>query len=176
MPVLNSSKSDAENAADIIRDAGGKVVGKTRLQKVAYLLEISGLGCGFSFEYRHYGPFSEDLANAVVTAQIADLITEDERTAWWGGSYSIFKIISGSANFNINAARKRILELGMKANPISLELAATAAFLANEGDSDPWAETSKRKPEKAEKWLNEAKDLYATLKSVKNLPKQLPSI
>jgi uncharacterized protein YwgA len=176
MPVLNSSKSDAENAADIIRDAGGRVVGKTRLQKVVYLLELSGLGCGFSFEYRHYGPFSEDLANAVVTAQIADLITEEEHTASWGGSYSIFKIMSGSANSNVNAARKRILELGMEANPISLELAATAAYLADEGDSDPWAETSRRKPEKAEKWLNDAKTLYTTLRLVKNVPKQLPSI
>jgi uncharacterized protein YwgA len=175
MPVLNGNKSDAENAADIIRDAGGKVVGKTRLQKMTYLLEISGLGCGFFFEYRHYGPFSEELANAVVTAQIADLLTEEEHTAWWGGSYSIFKVRSGTANSNARGARKQILELGMKANPISLELAATAAFLSKEGESDPWEETKRRKPEKADKWLNEARDLYAKLRTVK-APQPLPAI
>ncbi|MGP8269222.1 MAG: hypothetical protein ACLQLH_04075 [Terracidiphilus sp.] len=176
MPVLNRSKSDAENAADIIRDAGGKIVGKTRLQKIAYLLEISELGCGFSFEYRHYGPFSEDLANAVVIAQFADLITEEDHTASWGGSYSIFRTKSGPTNSNINPARKRILELGMEANPISLELAATAAFLAKEGNSDAWEETRRRKPEKAKKWLKEARVLFASLKSVKNIPNKWPSI
>ncbi len=175
MPALNWNKSEAIKAADIIRDAGGKVVGKTRLQKMAYLLEMSGLGCGFSFEYRHYGPFSEDLANAVVIAQIADLIAEEEHTAWWGGSYSVFKTISEPAISNVNAARKRILELGMEANPISLELAATAAFLAKEGGSDPWEETRRRKPEKAQKCMADAKDLYAKLRTVKS-PKPMPAI
>lgn len=176
MPVLKSSKSDADKAADIIRDAGGKVVGRTRLQKIAYLLEISGLGSGFSFEYRHYGPFSEELANAVVIAQFADLITEEEHTASWGGSYSIFRTKLGPKDSNLHPARRRILELGMEANPISLELAATAAFLAKEGSSDAWAETRRRKPEKAEKWLKDAKALFATLRLVENIPKRLPSI
>ena len=57
-------KRDIDKVADIIRDAGGKVVGRTRLQKLGYLLELSGLGDGFSFEYRHYGPYSEELAAA----------------------------------------------------------------------------------------------------------------
>lgn len=175
MPVLNRNKSVEENAADIIRDAGGKVVGKTRLQKMAYLLEISGLGTGFSFEYRHYGPFSEELANAVVIAQIADLITEEEHTALWGGSYSIFKSTSDSANDTVNELRKQVLELGMAANPISLELAATAAFLAKEGDSDPWAETEKRKPEKAAKFLADAQALYRNLKLIAT-PIPMPGI
>ncbi|MGB8259536.1 MAG: hypothetical protein WCE75_04265 [Terracidiphilus sp.] len=176
MPVLKSNKSIADMAADIIRDAGGRVVGRTRLQKMAYLLEICGLGSGFSFEYRHYGPFSEELANAIVSAQITDLITEEERTALWGGSYSIFKATSESGNPDVNAARKRILELGKEANPISLELAATAAFLAIEGERDPWEETKRRKPEKADKWLSKARVLYSALKSVGGTPQGLPEI
>ncbi len=175
MPVLNSNKSDAEKATDIIRDAGGEVVGKTRLQKMAYLLEISGLGCGFSFEYRHYGPYSEDLADGLESAQFSNLLIEEEHTAKWGGSYSIFKTISKAPETEISSARRTILELGMKANPISLELAATAAFLAKEEEDSPWAETERRKPEKAKKWLQQAKALYAELKKVKT-PKQLPAI
>jgi uncharacterized protein YwgA len=176
MPVASMEQSDAKKAADIIRDAGGRVVGRTRLQKMAYLLEITGLGGDFSFEYRHYGPFSEELANAVVNAEIWDLITEEERTAQWGGSYSIFKTVSANTNPNVNLARKEILELGIKANPISLELAATAAFLiVQEKNPDPWAETSRRKPEKAARFLDDAKALYAELSSVKT-PKPLPVI
>jgi len=176
MPVIRISKSDVEDAADIVRDAGGKVVGKTRLQKMAYLLEVSGLGSGFPFEYRHYGPFSEELANAVVIAQIAGLITEEEHTASWGGSYSIFNSVSGASNPHVNAARLRILALGSEANPISLELAATAAYLAaKEKNGDPWAETERRKPEKAAKYLPDAKALYAKLKLIET-PKPLPKI
>jgi uncharacterized protein YwgA len=175
MPVLKSKKTDAEKAADIIRDAGGRVVGRTRLQKMAYLLEITGLGSGFSFEYRHYGPFSDELANAVVDAQLWDLITEEEHTANWGGSYSIYTAETSAPKADVKPARKQILELGIKTNPISLELAATAAFLANEGNSDPWDETVRRKPEKAAKWLKEAKDLYAKLQSIQ-VPTPLPSI
>ena len=36
-----------------------------------------------------------------------------------------------------------------QASAIELELAATAAFLAREGQADPWGETARRKPEKA---------------------------
>lgn len=45
--------------------AGGEIVGKIRLQKVVYLLDQMGLNSGFSYEYFHYGPYSEDLAEKV---------------------------------------------------------------------------------------------------------------
>jgi uncharacterized protein len=173
MPVLNK-KNDAEKAADIIRDAGGKVVGRTRLQKMAYLLEITGLGSGFSFEYRHYGPFSEDLANAVADAQLWDLITEDERPTNWGGYYSIYTAGASASKKSVDPARKELIQKAKDANPIALELAATAAFLkAVENVPDPWKETERRKPEKAAKFLKVAKDLYKELSSVKT-PKPLP--
>ena len=63
-----------------------------------------------------------------------------------------------------------------KADPIELELAATAAFLAAEGVPDPWEETAKRKPEKAEgNRLANAKVLYKALRSIRT-PKKLPEI
>jgi len=175
MSTPNSNdKPIAELAADIIRDAGGEVVGKTRLQKVAYLLEITGLGGGFSFEYRHYGPYSEDLASGVAIARLLGLVSEDERTAVWGGHYSIFKAAQLGA-LRPDPARKQILELGLKAGPIALELAATAAFLAKEGEPDPWNETARRKPDKAERSLDAAKALYSKLRSVAT-PAPLPAI
>jgi len=178
MSVVIDSKGEAERAARIIRDSGGQVVGRTRLQKLAYLLEITGLGSGFAFEYRHYGPFSEELANSISIAESLKLLTEEEHSTWWGGAYSVFTA-SPTAEKNsatgVDPARKRILKLGQKANPVSLELAATAAYLALEGNPDPWEETKKRKPEKAEKWLENAKQLYSNLRSV-TVPKQMPSI
>jgi hypothetical protein len=174
MPVL-VNKANAERAAEIVRHAGGRVVGKTRLQKMAYILEIAGLGAGFQFEYRNYGPYSEALADGIASAQFWDLISEDEHTANWGGTYSVFKASPRKETDEIDAARKKILELGVKANPVSLELAATAAFLSKENYRDPWAETFRRKPEKAEKFLGDAKALYAKLRAIRT-PNQMPAI
>jgi uncharacterized protein YwgA len=83
-----------EKAAGIVRDSGGRIVGRTRLQKIAYLMELAGLGGGFQFEYRHYGPYSEDLAEAIEVAEAFHLVTEEERRADWGGKYSIYTITS----------------------------------------------------------------------------------
>jgi len=169
-------KTNAEKAADIIRDAGGHVVGRTRLQKTAYLLEIAGLGSGFFFEYRHYGPFSEGLADAIEDAQLWDLITEEERQADWGGFYSIYTALKSDSLEDVKPARKQILDMGIHASAIEMELAATAAFLkAAEDVPDPWAETAKRKPEKAARCLANAKILYEKLRSVQT-PKPLPRL
>ena len=66
--------------------------------------------------------------------------------------------------------------------PIELELAATAAFLyADEGigrnrEGDPWIETARRKPEKAEGGrLERAKLEYGRLRAV-TTPIPLPPI
>jgi uncharacterized protein YwgA len=174
MPAL-INRPDAEKAADIIRHAGGQVVGKTRLQKMAYLLEMTGLGVGFPFEYRHYGPYSEELADGIASASFWDLISEEEHTANWGGTYSIFRANQRPGADKVDSARQELLKLAVKANPISLELAATAAFLAEAGSRDPWAETSRRKPEKAEKYLDDARNLYSTLREIKT-PKTMPAI
>ena len=57
-------RRETEKAADIVRAAGGRVVGRTRLQKIGYLLELAGLGEGFPYAYRYYGPYSEERLTA----------------------------------------------------------------------------------------------------------------
>lgn len=167
---------DADKAAQIVRDAGGTVVGRTRLQKIAYLLEVTGLGHGFAFEYRHYGPYSEELTSAAWHATLLGLIHEEERPTSWGGSYSIFT--EGERHVGKAApapVRQQLVQTAVQADPVALELAATAAFLAAEGNPDPWAETERRKPEKAAARLNEAKALYRALQQV-DTPRHLPGI
>ncbi len=72
--------------AEIVRDVGGRIVGRTRLQKVAYLLELAGFGVGFHFEYRHFGPYCEELAEGMRAAQAFGLIEEEERPTEWEDS------------------------------------------------------------------------------------------
>ncbi|MFZ5892792.1 MAG: hypothetical protein ACOY0T_17160 [Myxococcota bacterium] len=173
MKTSEGKKQAPESVAQIIASAGGKVVGRTRLQKLAYLLELSGLGEGFQFSYRHYGPFSEGLATAARDAMLLGLIVEEEQPASWGGSYSIYttSLVPERPDWS------GLARVASGADPVELELAATAAFLALEEQvADPWQETARRKPEKAEgERLSRARELYRKLSELET-PRRLPNI
>jgi uncharacterized protein len=173
---FDMSKFEWESAAEIIRDAGGRIVGRTKLQKVAYLLELTGLGTGFPFEYRHYGPYSEELAEATKLANAFGLILEDERRADWGGMYSIYSA-TNEAGERTRGTRAAFAEAAAQIGAVELELAATAAYLSSvEGSLQPWDETKKLKPEKATpQRLHAAKKAYEKLRLIP-VPKPLPHI
>jgi uncharacterized protein YwgA len=174
--MASSLREEAEAVAQIVADAGGRIVGRTKLQKICYMLEVMEFGAGFDFDYRHYGPYSEELSSAIRYAELFDLIDEETRTADWGGSYSIFKsqVVS---ELDADAPRRRTVVLGNNSDPIELELAATAVLLARDGFSDPWKETKSRKPDKAaEGRLGRAKALlqqFRTLDVNSKLPEHI---
>lgn len=173
MAARANQRREYERVVQIVSDSGGRVVGRTKLQKIAYLLEATGLGEGFSFEYRHYGPYSEELSSAARSARLLGVLREDEHATTWGGFYSIYSVSSGTGG---ETTRTQLATIAADADAIELELAATAAFLASEGNTDPWGETSKRKPEKASPTrLDGAKSLYRRLQQV-STPKPLPAI
>ena len=172
-----------QKAAAMIRDAGGELIGRTRLQKVTYLTQLAGFSDDFDFEYKHYGPYSEELAEAMEIATGLSLIEEDERRADWGGRYSIYRMNAELfVAYPDNAGRQAFVRAAAHIGAIELELAATAAFLyASEGigragKGDPWAETARRKPDKAgEGRLEKAKDAYRKLRQIA-VPSPLPNI
>jgi uncharacterized protein YwgA len=169
-------KRDTEKVAAIIRDAGGRIVGRTRLQKIGYLLELAGMGEGFPFVYRHYGPYSEELAEAARDASALGLISEEEHPASWGGHYSIFTAPPVPAAEEIHPSRTALMRETVDASAIDLELAATAAYLAEAGSLDPWGDTARFKPEKAQGGhLENAKALYRRVQQIAT-PKSLPRI
>lgn len=169
-----SNVADRGRVADIVRIAGGQIVGRTRLQKVAYLMQVVGYPGGFPFEYYHYGPYSEELADTAHVEDAFDMLTEREGVAAWGGKYSIFSAEGEAPEYKEFAEFARAAADG---NAIELELAATAAFLVREEKcEDPWGETARRKPEKAVGGhLENAKILYRKLSSIKT-PEPLPDI
>lgn len=125
-----TKKDDVEKIVDIIRDAGGKLVGRTRLQKTACLLELAGHGEGFHFDYHHYGPYSEELAHAAVLASAMNRIHEEEHRAEWGGRYSVYTSSEHNATSASEPVRGALIHKAATANAITLELATTAAYLA----------------------------------------------
>lgn len=169
------SYANAVKAAEIVRDAGGCIVGRTRLQKIAYLLSRTGLESGLPFAYKHYGPYSDELATAARDADLLGLISEKEQQAAWGGVYSIYTFL-GPKSATTSVARRRLAEEGANADAVELELAATAVFLGDKGYADPWMEAARRKPEKAEHGrIERAKALYQKLSAIET-PQSLPAI
>jgi uncharacterized protein len=167
--------SEAQRAAEIVRDAGGEIVGRTRLQKIAYILEAAGLGSGFPFRYKHYGPYSDLLADAAQTARIVGLLQEQEVVANWGGLYSTY-YSRIPEDVRVNESRRLLAKELVNVDAVELELAATALFLAYERCPDPWGETARRKPDKADAGrLQRAQQLYRGLRRIPT-PRPLPVI
>jgi uncharacterized protein len=150
--------------AQILRDAGGKIVGRTKLQKTVYVLTLAGFEDQFRFGYKHYGPFSEDLAETADLASAFGVISERQQDASSGGTYSVYEAEAGEPS--AQAARIRLTREAARSDAVLLELAATAAYLAKEGNPRPWFETARRKPDKAaDGRLERAKELYRDLLS-----------
>jgi uncharacterized protein len=173
--VMADTRDTAIAAAKLIHDAGNEVVGKTRIQKAAYFLECMGLGDDFDFYYKHYGPYSDELTNALHYARELGLTEEENKKAAWGGTYTVFHtaVDLGPAQ---NPARTQVLTIARNANPVALELAATALFLKREGENDPWREVKTLKPSKASREnLGIAKKLYETFRQIE-APESLPAL
>ena len=174
--MSSNVRSEAESAAQLVADAGGEIVGRTRLQKIAFLLEVMELGSGFEFEYKHYGPYSERLTSAIRYADLFELVHEDIKPTAWGGFYSIFKAGAEARPVTSDQNRAVAIALGNSADPVELELAATAVLLAIEGESDPWRETEVRKPDKAANGkLQRSKELLKKFRAMSSGDK-LPAI
>ncbi len=134
-----------------------KVIGRTRIQKSAYLLDRCGGDFGLSFVYYHYGPYSFDLAdgwaNACVNKRISILERYSQRH---GVPYSIFKLSKNEklpdriGALSTTAARSPLKAM-KEVSDIVLELAATIVFLRDQGEYGDRAvqETKDRKPVKA---------------------------
>jgi hypothetical protein len=171
---MTNIRNEAHRAFKLVADAGGEIVGRTRIQKIGFFLEALGEGDGFSFGYKHYGPFSEDLSLGLKYARIFGTVIEVERPTEWGGFYSVYSA-NGDAPGAPSELRSQAIHLGKEADPVDLELAATAAFLALRGEPDPWRETARRKPDKAtSSRLKSAKALYSRFRSLAE--ERLPAI
>jgi len=131
----------------------GTLVGKTRLQKTIYLLQALGLGTSYDFEYHHYGPYAEGLAEDVEWAKFLGNLKTKEKPGHHQVPYTIFETtqpaptVVGELSFS-NA--KSVLIRLEKYPAVVLELAATLHFLrASSTTVDAEKELKIRKPDKA---------------------------
>ncbi len=152
------------NAQDIVVNLvalnDNQLIGRTRLQKQAYLLDRCGANFGLQFTYHHYGPYCFALAGGADDAQAEKRIAIEEKPGRHGVPYAIFKsdketdYPSGLGKLSNDKARS-LLQKMKDISDIVLEIAATIVFLRDEWDYfdksriDPVDETKARKPLKA---------------------------
>lgn len=133
----------------------GELVGRIRLQKLAYLLHRCGANFDVPFVYHHYGPYAPLLANACLSARAERRITIEERPGRYGVPYAIFRIaedVRPPTGIGALPADKALASLTKikRASDIALELAATIVFLRDDDRYGAQAvrETAIRKPRK----------------------------
>ena len=163
-----------EEVTNIIRDAGGCIEGRTRLQKTAFMLTVTGLDDSFRFAYKNYGPFSSQLASSAKIGALIGAFSEEQKPTGWGGTYSTYTL--GDAHDVVDEnPRSRVASMSAKAESIELELAATSLFLFYNGyKKNAWDETEQRKPRKfSPERLANAKTLLEKLAAV-DLPVPIP--
>lgn len=169
------SKDLAARVANVVRVAGGTVVGRTKLQKMVYLLVQAGFESAVPYSYKHYGPYSDAVAAAARDAHLLGFMSEREEMASWGGRYSVYSS-NNAQGVDLDDPKVRFAALIAAADAVELELAATALFLKLDGVNDAWMETQRRKPEKSDAGrLEKAKSLYANLSSLQT-PNPLPTV
>ena len=93
-----------EIVVNLIALYGGELVGRTRLQKQAYLLHRCGGQFQLNFVYHHYGPYSFDLADGLTDARVEGQIEIEEKPGRYGGmqyssSREMFSSRTGSENY-----------------------------------------------------------------------------
>jgi uncharacterized protein YwgA len=158
-----------DNVAALIRLNGGQIVGKTRLQKIVYLLEEAKLGFGLSFDYHNYGPYSADLSFATDDVVSLNYVKVEERYGFHSVPYTVFRATSDAPEFPddpLKHKRKAALTIMENYSALVLELAATALYLSRHGyGADAWKEVKRRKSSKAVAPIVEkAKHLLGELK------------
>src|SRR5690348_2924626 len=141
----------------LIQAAGGEVVGKIRLQKIVYLLDQMGLHSGFNFEYHHYGPYSEQLAEQVEDDVIfGRIVAAPRRRRTDGVPYLTFSATHAGEGGRIDEwltadAIQNALREMQRHSATVLEVAATINWLsAIEGWDDWKPELLRRKGAKAQ--------------------------
>jgi uncharacterized protein len=154
-------------AVSIVSFNGGQLIGRTRLQKTAFLLERCGMGSGLEFEYRHYGPFSVDLARGCDDADFDGRLAMVEKPGSREMPYTVFKTSELAPDHlgNISGPDVRALLTAMaRYSDIVLEVAATIVYL-RDLSGDPVEEVKILKPHKAtDQRISQAKELIRQLR------------
>jgi uncharacterized protein len=134
----------ARLVVDIVALSGGSLVGRTRMQKTIYLLDVLGLRSGASYYYYNFGPFSDEIADGISDSKFTGVLIEEIKHRMSDGSpFSIFRTDEISDQVHKIGALpaekvKSVLQRFASCNATILELAATIHWLAKVEQVADW--------------------------------------
>jgi uncharacterized protein YwgA len=142
---------------DLVALSGGRLVGRTRMQKSVYLLDAKGLNSGAAFYYYNFGPFSDEIADGISDSKFAGaLIEKTEHRQSDGSPFSIFETgkqadqVTALGSLPLAEAKGLLDRLGTASSTV-LELASTVHWLVTVEKVADWhTELKKRKGAKTE--------------------------
>ncbi len=123
----------------LIEEAGGRVDGRKKLHKLAYLCERGGTDLGQGFVFYMYGVYSPSLAQDVSAAQAWEYITEESDPA--GDKYEISLGSKGREHHSVipdleQAGLQLVGNLARESASV-LEVVTTIAYLWDSGYREP---------------------------------------
>ena len=132
-----------------------KVVGKTRLQKMIFLLDQCGLGSSAKYSYHYYGPYSAEIAEAAEDASLFGALEFDEKPGFYNIPYGTYEVTDKNlhippiiGSLEIHTLQEK-LTIMSEYSAIELELAATIQYLRKQGSFNAVEEVKQLKPAKA---------------------------
>ncbi len=124
---------------------GGKIVGRTRLQKEVKLLQSLGFPTDYSYTIHFYGPYSEGLHADIGLLEMLGCVREEEQISHSGTPYFIIEACDTTMAADVSSFGEAV-SLMSDADSVILELAATYnAFRESGANHDRAIRRLKRK-------------------------------
>lgn len=122
--------SRIERISTLLAAGGGKVIGRKKLHKLAYLCQEAGTDLGQSFVFHYYGVYSPSLADDLAIAERWNEITE----TYNGQSYVIELNSKSQAEKEAYSADEfKIVRALAGEEPAILEVLSTIVYLNRHG-------------------------------------------
>jgi uncharacterized protein YwgA len=118
------SDNDFDKIVSLVSIAGG-IEGRTKFQKMVYILKCKGAGFSERFKYHYYGPYSLDLQ-----LEIEELVHNEQLTCTENASSTLY--LTDSKNRNALAGFENLIEELNSTHYRILELVGTIFFLRQE--------------------------------------------
>ena len=117
----------------LLDEKGGEIHGRVQLQKIVYFCKAMGVNLNASYKLYIYGPYSQQVANALQDCVADDILTEVNGIIEKGDEYDAFmESVAGSGNILSDISRKIVQDVLQLCNTLTtkeLEITATTFFI-----------------------------------------------
>ena len=159
--------TNKEKILALLKLAGNKIEGRTKFQKLIYILKNHGVDFSEKFKYHHYGPYSLDLQ-----LEIEELVDSGEIKETSANPY-VYKLdpkVVDNIDNTMLRGKKSLVERLNSQDYRVLELIATIYYLKNNGINNDLALKNKLmilKPHLESK-IEEAFNVFKDLETIRD--------